>query len=426
MSVVVVGVNHRTVGLDLLERLAIPAASQPKALADLVDRDFVTEAVVLSTCHRVEVYAVAERFHGAMVDIRRFFSSWAGVPPEDFTDDLYAYHDDAAAAHLFGVAAGLDSVVPGEAQVLGQVRDAWERARAEGTAGPRLTPLFRHALEVGKRARSETAIARGITSLPQAAVALAEQRIGTLGGRRVMVLGAGEISEGMAVTAAEAGDDPEGAPLGDLVVANRTLDRADRLARRVGGRAVSLAQLEATLEDADVLFTSTGSATVVVDHDLLAAVMARRSERPLLVVDLGLPRDVDPGVRGLPGVTLLDLDDLQAFVDAQLGERRGEMTRVGAIVDDEVARYIGRVAARQAAPTVTALRRRAEELRRAESERHRSRLAGLDARQQEAVDSLVSGILNKLLHEPTVRLKAAAGSARGERLSDAIRELFDL
>ena len=426
MSVVVVGINHRSAGLDLLERLAIPAGSQAKALADLVDREFVTEAVVLSTCHRVEVYAVAERFHGAMVDIRRFFSSWAGIPPEDFSDHLYDYHDEAAVAHLFGVAAGLDSVVPGEAQVLGQVREAWERARVEGTAGSRLTPLFRHALEVGKRARSETAIARGITSLPQAAVALAEQRIGTLGGTSVVVLGAGEISEGMAVTAAEAGDDPQGTPLGDLVVANRTLDRADRLARRVGGRAVSLGQLEATLEDADVLFASTGSASVVVDHDLLGGVMARRPGRPLLVVDLGLPRDVDPGVRDLPDVTLLDLDDLQAFVDAQVGERRGEMTRVGAIVDDEVTRYVERAAARQAAPTITALRRRAERLRQAEAERHRSRLSGLDARQQEAVDSLVSGVVNKLLHEPTVRLKSAAGSARGERLTEAIRELFDL
>ncbi|MEA2932134.1 MAG: glutamyl-tRNA reductase, partial [Actinomycetota bacterium] len=214
MSLVVVGLSHRTVPLEILERMTVSAEHLPKALGDLVSRDFVSEAVILSTCHRTEIYVVAERFHGGVQDIRHFLTGLAFLPPEDFSDHLFTYHDESAAAHLFAVAAGLDSVVLGESQVLGQVRTAWERAREEGTAGSRLSALFRHALEVGKRVRSDTAIGRGVTSLSQAAVAMATDRLGTLEGRRLVLLGAGEMGEGMAddlaaSTDASAGEGPE-------------------------------------------------------------------------------------------------------------------------------------------------------------------------------------------------------------------------
>src|SRR3954447_11922005 len=245
MSVVVVGLSHRTAPLELLERMAMRDERLPKALADLCARDFVSEAVVLSTCHRVEVYAVAERFHGAMADVRHFLSELSFVPPEDFADHLYVHYDEAAAAHLFSVTAGLDSVVVGETQILGQVRDAWERARTEGAAGSRLSQLFRHSLEVGKRARSETAIARGITSLSQAAVAMAGDRLGGLVGRAVVVLGAGEMGAGLVDEVAEA------SVSGTCVtVANRTRPRAERLAERAGGQAVTLDELPAALAGA--------------------------------------------------------------------------------------------------------------------------------------------------------------------------------
>jgi len=419
VSVVVVGLSHRTVALDLLERMTVAPDRLPKALGDLVARDFVSEAVILSTCHRVEIYAVAERFHGGVQDIRHFLSELAFVPPEDFTDDLYTYYDDAAAAHLFVVAAGLDSVVLGESQILGQVRDAWERARAEGAAGSRLSALFRHALEVGKRARTESAIARGVTSMSQAAVAMATERLGSLAGKRIVVVGAGEMSEGMA-------DAVEPAATADVVVANRTRERAEALARRVGGRAVTLDRLPDALLQADVLLTSTGSPTVVVDEADLTHVVGARGGRPLLIVDLGMPRDVDPAVGRLPGVTLLDLADLRTFVDAGIDERRNEVVRVRGIVADEVARFVAQSAARTVAPTVTALRQQAEDVRTAELDRYRSRLEGLDDRQRQAVDALTRSLLAKVLHEPTVRLKEAAGSAQGQRLADALRELFDL
>ena len=428
MSVVVVGLSHRTVPLDLLERMTVAPDRLPKALGDLVAREFVSEAVILSTCHRIEVYVVAERFHGGVQDIRHFLSELAFVAPEDFSDDLYTYYDDAAAAHLFVVASGLDSVVLGESQILGQVRDAWDRARAEGAAGSRLSALFRHALEVGKRARTETAISRGVTSLSQAAVAMASDRLGTLAGRNIVVVGAGEMSEGMALTVANPGEtcavDP--AASADLVVANRTWERAEALAERVGGRAVTLDRLPEALGQADVLLTSTGSTSVVVEEADLASVVDAREGRPLLVVDLGMPRDVDPAVGRLPGVTLLDLADLRAFVETGIDERRNEVVRVRAIVADEVARYVSSTAARSVAPTITALRDHADQVRTAEIDRYRSRLEGLDERQRQAVDALTRSLLAKLLHEPTVRLKDAAGSAQGERLAESLRELFDL
>ncbi|MEA2902601.1 MAG: glutamyl-tRNA reductase [Actinomycetota bacterium] len=425
MSLVVVGLSHRTVPLDILERMTVSAEHLPKALGDMVSRDFVSEAVILSTCHRTEIYVVAERFHGGVQDIRHFLTGLAFLPPEDFNDHLFTYHDESAASHLFGVAAGLESVVLGESQILGQVRTAWERARDEGAAGSRLSALFRHALEVGKRARSETAIGRGVTSLSQAAVALATHRLGTLEGRKLVLLGAGEMGEGMAhdlaaSTDSSPGDGPE------VVVASRTRQRAARVAQKVGAEVVDLTELPAALATADVLLSSTGSPTVVLGPADLMPIMAPRAHQPLLIVDMGMPRDIDPAVRAVPGVTLLDLADLQAFVEAGLDERRKEVGRVRAIVDEEVVRFQDAVAERQAAPLVTALRERADDLRLSELARYKNRLDGLDARQQEAVAALTRSILAKLLHEPTVRLKESAGSARGERLAEAIQELFDL
>jgi len=419
VSVVVVGLNHRTVPLDILERMSVPAGSLSKALDSVSGREHVAEAVVLSTCHRTEVYAFAERYHGAVQDIRNFFGELAFMPPEDFSDRLYTYHDESAIAHLFVVACGLDSVVLGESEILAQVKTAWERAREEGHAGPSLSALFRHALEVGKRARSETAIGRHVTSLSQAAVAMAAQRLGGLDGARILLLGAGDMGESMAVALAGAG-------ASEVLVANRTWDRAVALASRVGGRAVELGGLLDALGEVDVLLTSTGAPAVVVDRNELMPVIEGRHGRPLLIVDIAMPRDIDPEVGDLPGVTLLDLDDLRSFAEAGRDRRRKEVTRVRAIVAQEVARFLDRDSARAVVPAIAALRDRAELIRGDELARFRRRLEGLDARQREAVEALTKGLVNKLLHEPTVRLKDAAGSTRGERLAAALRDLFGL
>lgn len=420
MSVVVVGLNHRTVPLEILEGVTINDAALPKALAALRSRENLSEVVLLSTCMRTEAYVVAERFHSALAEVRDFFADISSIHAERFSDHLYSYYEDNVAAHLFRVASGVDSAVVGESEILGQVRHAWERAAAEHAAGPVLGGLFRHSLEVGKRARTETAIGRGTTSVSQAAVEMAAQRLGTLDGRRILVLGAGDMGEGMAVALA-------GAPnVGQLTVANRTWDKAVALADRAGGRPVALSGLRSALEEADVLLTSTGAPSVVLGADELAPVMAARPDRPLLVVDIAVPRDVEADVADLPGVTLLDMDDLKAFAEVGLAGRRREVAGVESIVADELERYRAASTARQLAPLIVALRQRGEQLRIAELDRFRSRLGELDDSQREALDDLTAALLAKLLHEPTVRMKEAAGTPRGDRLAEALRALFDL
>jgi glutamyl-tRNA reductase len=418
VSVVVIGLNHRSTPLDLLERMTIGDAALPKALHDLISRADVSEAVVLSTCNRTEVYAVAERFHGAYQDIRDFLAEVAFLAPEDFADHLYVHYDGPAVAHLFGVAAGLDSAVLGESEILGQVKHAWERAREEGAAGPSLNLLFRHALEAGKRARTDTAIGRHITSVSQAAVAMAAERLGGLRDRAGLVLGAGEMGEAMALGLAKAGT--------DLTIANRTWDAAVALAGRTGGRAVRLGDLAASLAHVDVLLTSTGASTPLLEADELRPVLATRAGRPLLIVDIAVPRDIDPTVGQLPGVTLLDMDDLRAFAAVGVTARAGEVEGVRTIIDDELERYLGASSAREVSPMIVALRDRAEQVRQSEIERYRSRLGELDPTQVEAVEGLTHGIIGKLLHDPQLALKDAAGSARGDRLVAALRELFAL
>ncbi|MBK5222536.1 MAG: glutamyl-tRNA reductase [Acidimicrobiia bacterium] len=419
MSVVAIGLNHRTVPLELLERTTVDATRLPKVLADLAGRANLTEVVVLSTCNRTEVYAVVKRFHGAYGDIRDSLSEAAFLPPEGLSDHLYAHYDADAVRHLFSVAGGLDSAVLGESEILGQVKSAWDLAQREGTVGPSLNLLFRHALETGKRARTETTISHHTTSISQAAVAMAIDELGSIDGSKVVVLGAGEMGEGMATSLLGAG-------AGEVVVANRTWDRAVEVAGRVGGRAVRLTDLDAVIADADLLLTSTGAASLMVEHADLADAMARRPARPLLIVDIAVPRDVDPAAADLPGVTLLDMTDLRRFAEIGLRGRQGEVSAVRRIVDDEVGRFTEVRSAREAAPLISEWRQRAEVLRQAELDRYRTRLEHLPEHDRDTVEALTRGLLAKLLHEPTVRLKGAAGTPRGERLGDALRDLFDL
>ena len=419
MSVVVVGLNHRTVPLDLLERMTVPASRLPKALADLTSREHVTEAVVLSTCNRIEVYVFAEKFHGAYQDIRNFFAEASHVAPEEFSDHLTSLYDGDAARHLFSVASGLDSAVLGEHEILGQVRKSWETASTEGAVGSVLNPLFRHALEVGKRVRTETAISRNITSVSQAAVAMATERLGGLEGRQVLVVGAGEMGEGLARAL-------HGGGVAGIRVANRTWDRAVEVAGRLGGEPVRLDDLPHHLAEVDMLLTSTGASAVILEHGDLASVVGERHGRELLVVDIAVPRDVDPAAGEIDGLTLLDMDDLREFAEVGIRERQREVTAVQVIVDAELDRYVDESTARSVAPLVASLRARGDLVRSGELQRLSARLGDLDDRQRDAVEALAAGIVGKLLHEPTVRMKDAAGTARGERLAEALRDLFDL
>jgi glutamyl-tRNA reductase len=419
VSLIVVGLNHRTVPVDLLERMSVPDASLSKVLHDLAGREHLLEVVVLSTCNRTEIYARCTRFHGAVGDVREFLGAHSGADPDELGEHLYTYYDEAAVAHLFSVAAGLDSMIVGESEILGQVHDAWDAAVHEGSAGQLLSRLFRHAVESGKRVRSETGIGRHPVSISSAAVAVAAEHLGSLDGARVLVIGAGEMGEGVARSLASRGT-------ADVCVANRTAARAKEIARRVGGRAITLDQLESELLDADVLLTSTASQHVLVERSAVEAVMERRENRPLLVVDVALPRDVDPGVGSVEGVTLLDLDDLKDYAQRSADLRRREIGRVREILAAELDRYRVERAAREVAPLVTALHAMGEEVREAELDRFDAKLASLTDEQRAAVEALTRGIVRKLLHEPTIRVKDAAGSGRGDYLGDALAALFDL
>ena len=419
MSLLVVGLNHRTVPVGLLERLAVAPEDLPKALHALMRREHVAEAVLLSTCNRTEVYTHATLFHPAMQDVRDFLADTSGVDPDEFSDLLYAYHDDAAVAHLFGVTAGLDSMIIGEGEILGQVREAWQVAEREGASGARLGRTFRHAIEVGKRARTDTGIGRHAVSVSSAAVSLATNRLGSLDDRRVLVLGAGDMGEGMVLALAGAG-------VAEIVIANRTVARAEDLATRVGGRAISLDDVDDELVGSDVVLVSTGASGVLVERAAVEAVMRARGGRALLVVDIGVPRNVDPGAGEVFGVTLFDIDDLRAYGEQSLQQRRQEIGKVRDIIADELDRHRVDQGAREVAPIVRALRERAEDLRVAELDRSRTQLGDFDDTQRRAIDALTKALVNKLLHEPTAHLKDAAGSARGMLYADALVELFGL
>ena len=418
MSIVVIGVNHRTGPLALLERVSVTVESLPKAIAGLTSRVNIREAVVLSTCNRTEVYAVAERFHGAYSDIRDFLCELGSLSPDELHPHLYSQHDEAAVAHLFEVASGLDSAVLGETEILGQVRNAWELAQAEGGAKATLNLLFRHALETGKRARTETGISRSTTSVSHAAVEMATERLGTLQGRRVLVVGAGEMGEGIAAALVSAG-------ASDITVTNRTEARAEQLAARVNGRVVPFHELTQIIAQVDVLLTCTGAGSVIIDSDTVSNARVGINTE-LLIVDIAVPRDVDSAAALLDGVTLLDLDNLRDWAAKGIEKRAAEADLVRVIVSEEVERFSIDVTARQAAPLVAQLHEHAESIRLAELDRFATRLAALEPAQRAAVEAVTKGIIAKLLHAPSVRLKEDVGTPSGERNASAVRDLFDL
>jgi glutamyl-tRNA reductase len=417
MSIVVIGVNHRTGPLSVLERVTIQSDDVAKAVAGLSRRDNIREVAVLSTCNRTEIYAVAERFHGAYADICSYLCELGDLDPNDLNPYLYSQHDDAAVAHLFAVAAGLESAVLGESEILGQVREAWKLAQAEGGARATLNQLFRQALRVGKRARTETAIGRGTTSVSHAAVEMLSDRVDSLAEQRVLVVGAGAMGEGVAVALAAHG-------AGEVTVVNRHEARAQALATRVAGKALPFDRLHDAVAGADVIVTCTGSGSPLITVDTVSP--RRLADRPLHIIDIAVPRDVDAAVAELPGVSVLDLDDLRDWADRGLAARSSEAEGVRAIVLDEVEAFNIDRRSREASPLVASMRRRADDVRADELERYAARLASLDESQREAVEALTKSLVAKLLHEPSVRLKHDAGTPRGERNAAAVRDLFDL
>ena len=419
MSIVVFGVNHRTGPLALLERVTIADDAIAKTVHGLMSRPNLREVVVLSTCNRTEVYAVAEKFHGAYGDLRDFFCDLGGFSADELIPHVYSQHDDAAISHLFEVASGLDSAVLGESEILGQVRIAWERSQREGGALSTLNLLFRHAIETGKRARTETSIGRHTASVSHAAVDMARESLGAIDGMTVLVVGAGDMGEGVTVALADSG-------VGQVLVTNRTIAKAQALADRVSGSVTEFYRLAESLVEADVVVTCTGAGSTVIDADMVKNAMLQRPERPLFIVDIAVPRDVDSDVANIDAVTLLDLDNLRDWAARGQAQRATEALAVRDIIVQEIERFNMETTARQAAPLVAQLHERAEAVRAAEIERQNKKLSSLTPEQQDAVDAVTKGIVAKLLHDMSVRLKDDAGTPRGERNSAAVRDLFDL
>jgi glutamyl-tRNA reductase len=418
MSILVVGVNHRSGPLPLLERLTIAPDLLGKAVAGLVMRDSIREAVVLSTCNRTEVYVVAELFHGAYADVRDFLCELGDIDRDELTKYLFSEHDEAAITHLFEVAAGLDSAVLGESEILGQVRSAWEVAQAESAARTTLNLLFRSAIETGKRARNETAIGRGTASVSHAAVEMLHDIVGDIADKRVVVVGAGSMGEGVAIALRKAGG-------AEITVVNRSPERGAALAERVDGAAVGFDALHESLAAADVVIAGTGSGEPLITEAVVTSARIG-AVTELHVFDIGLPRDVEASVADLQGVTAFDLDDLRDWADRGRSNRELEAENVRAIVREEVENFGIESTARQAAPLVAAMHVAAESVRTGELERYALRLAGLGEAERKAVDALTKAIVAKLLHEPSVRLKSQAGTPQGDRNAAAVRDLFDL
>ncbi len=438
MSVLVVGLSHKSATVATLERAAVSGDTLTRLLRDVVQAEPVAEAFVVSTCNRVEVYADVDRFHAGVTAICELLARHCGMPPHELTPHLYVHYEDRAVSHLLAVAAGLDSLVVGEDQILGQVRSAVKLAAEHGTAGRVLGELGQLALHTGKRARAETGIGRAGLSLLSAAIELAAARLGPVGpvpgtpgspdalaGRDVLIVGAGSMSALAAATAARSG-------AASIVVANRTREHAERLAASVSTTATKitgLADLPAALAATDVLISCTGAAGHVITRDMVSAALTARQapgpSTPLVILDLAMPRDVEPAAASLPGVVLIGMDQLSEHATAI---RDDDVAAVRVILEAELAAYQSAMDAARVAPTVVALRAKAAKVVDAELVRLAGRLSadGLSGHAMDEIAQTVRRVVDKLLHAPTVRVKELAGSPGGEEYAAALRVLFDL
>jgi glutamyl-tRNA reductase len=414
-----IGANHKTAPLPLRERLALPDGRAARVLAELVAEEAVHEAVAISTCNRTELYLVTADPVEAENIALGILSRQAELRPTELLGVIYSLRGPAAVEHLFSVTAGLDSMIVGEAEVQGQVKRSYEMALVEGVTGPVANRLFRDALGTGKRVRSETDIARSSVSVSSVAVKLATDFLGDLKERRVLVIGAGENAELTARALRDRGVEA-------LFMANRRYDRALGLAQRYGGRAIPFDSLPGELEHADIVVSSTGAPHQIIARDELEFVAASRMGRPLVMIDLAVPRDIEPSVRDCPGIALYDMDDLQSEVARNLSGRQAEAEEALVIVREEVARFGEWLDSLDVVPTISALRRRGDEIVEQVLRENESRWESLSEADRERVATLASAVVSRLLHEPTRILRGAAGEGTSYRYVHALHELFGL
>ncbi|HXY71710.1 MAG TPA: glutamyl-tRNA reductase [Actinomycetota bacterium] len=417
MPLLALGVSYRRASLDLLERLTLGEDRLAKAYRWLADDEEIAEAVLVSTCNRVELYGEVGSYHTGFLAMKRFLGNASEVPVEELAQSLYAHYEDSAAEHLFRVTAGLDSMVLGESQILAQVRAARRRAEEEGTGGPAVSALFRAAVRTGRRVRAETDVGSSPAAFVGAGLDAAEDALGSLHGRAAVVVGAGTMAALAASALAARGAGP-------TTVVNRTRARAEALAARVGGVAVGMEDLGAALAGASVALCCTGSVGAVVWPHAVGAGASVGGGSSLFLVDLAVPRDVDPAVREVPGVAVVDIDDLRGRLEA-LGGSAAEAKRAGEIVEEEVRAFAASRRAARLAPVIRALREAGDRAVEDQLARSAPRLASLEPSEREAVEALARAIAAKLLHSPTVRMKELEGE-EGDAAVRLLIDLFDL
>ncbi len=418
MRLFAAGLSHRTAPVELRECVDFARAGVEAAGSALVSKAFASEAVVLSTCNRAEIYAAGETDETAEA-LKQFFSEYHGVPVERMGEHLYVHRGVDAASHLFRVAAGLDSLVVGEPQILGQVKSAYSTANELHSTGALTNRLFHSAFAVGKRVRTETGLGEGAVSVSYAAIALAKKIFGNLEGRNVLILGAGEMAKltGVHLRAQK---------VRQITIASRTLSTAEQLGRHLEGRAVPWTELDPALAAADIVITATGATEPVLTHSRIEDVMRPRRQRPLFIIDIALPRDVEATAGDVDQVFLYNLDDLRAIVKENLARRAAELQRAEAIVAEEASRFGAWMQSREIIPTVVALRRRFEAIRQSELSRLEPKLAGLPPEARARLDEITHLIVEKLLLTPTEQLKSVSDEAMVVAYSDALNRLFSL
>jgi glutamyl-tRNA reductase len=416
MSFRLIGVNHHSAPVEVRERLAIPESRLAEALRHLVQHPGVDEGIILSTCNRVELLA---RTRNGTADLRGFLRDYFRLEPAEFEPHLYDYSEADAIRHLFRVTSSLDSMVVGEAQILGQVKEAYATARRVGAVHSQLDLLLTRAFAVAKRVRTETAVGSSAVSVASVAVELAKKIFGSLQGKHVYLVGAGKMSE-LAARHLQA----HGAAT--IFVANRTYERAEQLAAKFNGEAIHFSELYNTCDRADIVITSTGAPVAIFRREHGELFLSRRKNRPMFFIDIAVPRDVDPEMNKLDGIFVYDIDDLQQAVTAHATDRKKEAERAEEIITSEVERFRTRLLTLEVVPTIVSLQDHIETIRQAEIDRVRGRLGPISPDQELAIEALTRGIVNKIMHTPISTLKTAARASEATTVIDVVRRLFNL
>ncbi|MEG0259130.1 MAG: glutamyl-tRNA reductase [Lysinibacillus sp.] len=419
MHTIVVGLNYKTAPVEIREKLSFVESELPQAMAALQRQKSILENVIVSTCNRTEIYAVVDQLHTGRHFVKKFLADWFSLPMETITSHLFIREEDHALEHLFKVTAGIDSMVLGETQILGQVKKSFLNGQEIGTTGTIYNQLFKQAVTFAKRAHNETAIGENAVSVSYAAVELAKKIFGSLGRKHVAILGAGKMGE-LAI------ENLYGSGVGKVTVINRTFEKAESLAAKFDGKAKSMKELQCSLLEADILITSTGATDFVIDFELMQFVDRLRKGKPLFMVDIAVPRDIDPRVGDLPNVFLYDIDDLQGIVEANLAERERAAGEITQMIDKEIVQFKDWFATLGVVPVISALRKKANRIQEETMISIENKMPDLTDRERKILDKHTKSIINQLLKEPILQAKELANSSKGSEQLQLFQQIFGI